>query len=355
MIFQPHDFIAYSVDAQRVSANLEQSYSAWLDAEREHLALPSTMFWAQKPPYEYLTSKSADGKTTSSHGARSAETEAAFEQFTEAKAAAEIRRKSIAAQVNERSRLARTRALRLPVLPEQPGRILRALDLNDLLGTDVLLVGTNAFLAYEMACGARFPTGAESTEDFDLTWCRDTKAALALMPPSAAAGAPPAAQRTSLLKALRTVDKTYRINPRKPYQALNAANYEVELLAAPSTHPVPQNQGFDPMATLTEQEWLLMGRPLSIVIATSDNHAAALAVPDPRYMALHKLWLGHKAERNPFKKDKDLRQGAVLMAAVQHRMQSSYPLNIDFVLDLPADLRPTFDAWCARTGFVPLA
>ena len=36
-----------------------------------------------------------------------------------------------------------------------------------LLGTDLMVVGTNAFIAYELAYGARFPTGNEKTEDFN--------------------------------------------------------------------------------------------------------------------------------------------------------------------------------------------
>ena len=138
----------------------------------------------------------------------------------------------------------------------------------------------------EAASGARFPTGNEETEDFDLAWCRGTRASLAPMrAPAVEQGG------RSLLGVLRHIDSTYTINKRKPYQAVNAAGYEVELLAAPSAHPLPKGESFEPMAALVEQEWLLEGRPLSAVVATLRGRACPLYVPDPRWMGLHKLWL----------------------------------------------------------------
>jgi hypothetical protein len=78
-----------------------------------------------------------------------------------------------------------------------------------------------------------------------------------------------------------------------------------------------------------------------------------MVVPDPRWMALHKLWLSDKPERNLLKKDKDRRQGNVLLDAVRFFLPTSHPINVDFVLDLPAELQPLFDRWCTETGFIP--
>jgi hypothetical protein len=348
MIFKQHDFIPFSVDAQRIAANLEQTYAAWLDAQKELNALPATMYWAAKADTEYLTYKTDSTDNGQSLGARSPETEARYASYVEDKATQKERTAKLLEQLNERATLYKSRALRLPVLSDQPGDILRALDLDELLGNDVLLVGTNAFVAYELACGVRFPTGSEATEDFDLAWCRDTKASLATMQPSTSG-----VKRKTLLKVIRSVDKTYRINPRKPYQAINSANYDVELLAAPSTHPLPKGEGFDPMASLIEQEWLLLGRPVSVVVATTRGHACPMVVPDPRWMALHKLWLSDKPERNLLKKDKDRRQGNVLLDASRYFLPTSHPMNVDFVFDLPAELQPLFNRWCAESGFIP--
>jgi hypothetical protein len=349
MPFHRHDFIAFSTDAQRLAANLEQTYSAWLDAQRHLATLPASMYWAAKAGTDYLTYKIDSADNGHSLGARCPETEARYATYIEEKAAATERANKLYTQLFERATLYKSRTLRLPVLADQPGAILRALDLEDLLGNDVLLVGTNAFVAYELACGVRFPTGSEATEDFDLAWCRDTKASLASM-----SAAPSGKPRKTLLKVIRSIDKTYRINPRKPYQAINSDNYEVELLAAPSTHPLPKEEAFDPMASLVEQEWLLLGRPVNVVVATAPkNHACPMVVPDPRWMALHKLWLANKPQRNPLKKDKDRRQGYVLLDAVRFFLETSHPMNVDFVFELPAELRSLFDQWSGESGFIP--
>jgi hypothetical protein len=236
-------------------------------------------------------------------------------------------------------------------MAEPQGRLLRALDLYGLLGHDVMVVGTNAFAAYETACGARFPAGNEATEDFDLAWCRGTKVSLASIAPPALHES--ARSRPSLLSVLKRIDGSYTINKRKPYQAVNDAGYEVELLAAPSTHPLPSNEVFAPMATLGEQEWLLRGTPVRCVVTTNKPAPCPLYVPDPRWMAVHKLWLSRKPERNPAKRGKDARQGEVLLDASRYFLLDSHPMDLDFVLELPPELRDLFTEWAQQSGFDP--
>jgi hypothetical protein len=250
--------------------------------------------------------------------------------------------------LTQRIALYKTRLFRLPVMPDLPATILRKLDVEELLGVDLVVVGTTAFSAYELACGVKFPTGNEFTEDFDLAWVRGTEASLVFT-----AGAPVRPRRKTLFAVLRSIDSSYRINRSKSYQAINDDNYEVELLAAPSTHPLPKEEAFSPMYSLFEQEPLTKGRPVSCVVATERGKACPLVVPDPRFMALHKLWLADKPERKAAKKDKDRRQGYVLLDAVRYFLQSSHPLNMDFVFELGDDLRPIFDRWCAQREFVP--
>ena len=89
-------------------------------------------------------------------------------------------------------------------------------------------------------------------------------------------------QQLKLMAVLQSIDASYRLNPKKPYQAVNSAGYEIELLV--------------------EQEWLLCGKAAFVVVATQRHRACPLYVPDPRWMALHKLWLAKKPERNAQKR-----------------------------------------------------
>jgi len=108
------------------------------------------------------------------------------------------------------------------------------------------------------------------------------------------------------------------------------------------------------MFSLIEHEWLLKGRPVAFVVATVRRRACPVYVPDPRWMALHKLWLSKKPERRESKKPKDRRQGEVLLDACRFFLRDNYPMDIDFVLDLPSELRDVFSAWATGSGYDPL-
>ena len=345
MSYAKSDFTPFSNDSQRISANLEQIYKTWLDARRQFDNMPVSMFWADKDGVDYLYIKSSSTDNGTSVGPRNPDTEKQLNEFIQTKEELKARIQSFDAVIQERAGL--YRRLRLPSLPDRQAEILRKLDIEELLGNDLLVVGTNAFVAYELFIGAKLPTGNEETEGFDLAWCRGSKVSLATL-----LGNQPSKTKT-LFGVLKSIDSSYRISPRKPYQAISSDGYEVELLAAPSTHPLPKNEAFDPMASLVEQEWLLKGTAVSVVVATVRGRAAPLVVPDPRWMALYKLWLADKPERRADKKDKDRRQGNVLLDAARYFLQTSHPLNIDFVLELPEELRLHFDRWCTDGQFIP--
>ncbi len=343
MKYEKNEFTAFSTESQRVRANLEQSYVAWADAKRELDALPASMFWKTVGDVQYLAIKDVSDSNAKTHGRRDAAGEERLALYSQEKDRLTARIRALDAQVSERAGL--YRRLRMPSILDRQAEILRRLDIEGLLGTDLMVVGTNAFIAYELACGARFPTGNEETEDFDMAWCRGSGASLA----SARQGD----HRKSLFACLRSLDASYTINPKKPYQAVNQVGYEVELLAAPSTHPLPSEVAFEPMTSLVEQEWLLKGQPISVVVATIKGRACPLYVPDPRWMALHKMWLAEKPERNIAKRGKDQRQGNVLLDAVHYFLADVYRLDVDFLMALPEELRPYFDRWCASRNFIP--
>lgn len=356
MAFDRAAFVPFSGDAARVAANLEAAYEQWRDARQELDAMPVSLYWQTKSSGEYLAVKRRSSDPGTTIGVRSPVTEAQLAEFTQRKA--DLKARVTQADTTIAERAAQYRALRLPPLPDRQAEILRALDIAGLLRHDLMVVGANAFIAYSLLCNARFPTGVEETEDFDLAWCRGSGVSLTHMtaPPATALATGPletARAPSSLMGVLQTIDGSFRLNPRKPYQAINAAGYEVELLMAPSLAPLPKGEAFEPMVSLHEQEWLLEGRPVAVVVATLRQRACPLYVPDPRWMALHKLWLADKPERNALKRPKDRRQGDVLLSACRWFLADSYPLDVDFVLALPAELRDLFTSWAKANGFDP--
>lgn len=69
--------------------------------------------------------------------------------------------------------------------------------------------------------------------------------------------------------------------------------------------------------------------------------------------APHKLWLSQKPGRNLQKKPKDARQGNVLLDATRYFLQATHPMDNDFVLALPDELRTVFNDWAATRSFDP--
>lgn len=55
-----------------------------------------------------------------------------------------------------------------------------------------------------------------------------------------------------------------------------------------------------------------------------------------------KIGLSKKLEPNPLKVAKEHRQGESLLMATANSLNSSYPIDIDFLLGLPEELTPIF-------------
>lgn len=321
-------FAAFTDEQRRVLVNLRQHYDVWIEARRAVAALPYDMTWKTASGRDYLYRVVDRKGNASSQGRRSPETEAAYASFKATKAALQERLDQGGRTLAETAAL--YRALRLPLLPSPAAAILREADLRGLLGTRLLVVGTNALAAYAIEAGGRLQGIPDETDDFDLAWSsRET---------------PP--EPHPVWTMLKAVDSTYTVNLERPFQARNASAYEVELLAAPSTRKTLAKRDQPRPFALPEQEWLLEGRSVDHVAVGRDGSPARLVVPDPRWFALQKLWLAAQGKRNPLKRPKDEKQGLGLLDVIATHMVQ-YPLDDAFAAALPAELVPFYARWNA--------
>jgi hypothetical protein len=316
----------FTDEQARVLVNLRQRYEVWRDAERAWRRLPYDLRRKRVGDYEYLYEiRDRSGNGTSR--ARWDETaERQLETYRAEKSALKQRRETARAAMEEGARLAR--ALRVPMLASAAGPILREADCRRLLDGELLVVGTNALLAYAHEAVAGLGLNDE-TEDFDLAW--------------AGAEQPDGSPVWDMLKA---VDPTFTVNTERTFQARNAAAYEVELLIAPSRAAKLGRRDNPRPIPLPEQEWLLLGQPVDQVVACRDATAARIVAPDPRWFALHKLWLSAQAKRNPLKRRKDREQGLGVLDAVAEAMPH-YPLDAAFAAEIPPELEPLWRNWRA--------
>lgn len=315
----------FSSEQERSLINLRQRYDAWIDAERDLTALPYDLRRKKIGEYEYLYEiydRSGNGKSL---GAWDNDKQSQFDEYREQKQSVKDRREGASTALSESSRIAR--ALRLPLLSADVGPILREADRRGLLGSHLLVVGTNAMAAYAIEAAGGFIGVPDETEDFDLAWAAEEEANDAIV-----------------WEMLKAVDPTFTINSERDFQARNAKAYEVELLVAPSRADTLAAKDRPKPVPLPEQEWLLPGRRVDQVVPCRDGTPARIVAPDPRWFALHKLWLGAQAKRNPLKRRKDTTQGNALLDAITEAMPH-YSLGDEFASELPDELIPFFEEW----------
>ncbi|QUL37608.1 GSU2403 family nucleotidyltransferase fold protein [Erythrobacter sp. JK5] len=320
----------FSAEQERALINMRQRYDAWIEAERELYTMPYDLRRKKVGDYEYLYEifdRSGNGKSL---GAWDDDKQSQLEEFKASKAALKERRDGARDALGESSRIAR--ALRLPLLSADAGPILREADRRSLLGSHLLVVGTNAMAAYALEAAGTFRDVPDETEDFDLAWTADEPE-----------------DGTQLWDMLKAVDPTFTINTEREFQARNAKAYEVELLVAPSRVETLAGKDRPRPVPLPEQEWLLPGRRVDQVVPCRDGSPARIVAPDPRWFALQKLWLGAQAKRNPLKRRKDTVQGAALLEAVAEAMPH-YSLGHEFVESLPDELVPYWEEWAKARG-----
>jgi hypothetical protein len=318
----------FSSEQERALINMRQRYEAWIDAERALFALPYDLRRKKVGAYEYLYEIDDRSGNGTSLGAWNVDRESQFDAYRATKSDAKARRDTAKEALAESSRIAR--ALRLPLLSSDAGPILREADRRGLLGSHLLVVGTNAMAAYAIEAAGSFVGVPDETEDFDIAWAAEEPANEALV--------------WDMLKA---VDPTFTINSERDFQARNAKAYEVELLVAPSLAQTLASKDRPKPVPLPEQEWLLPGRRIDQVVPCRDGTPARIVAPDPRWFALHKLWLGAQPKRNPLKRRKDVAQGNALLDGIAEAMPH-YSLGRDFSADLPTELGPYFEEWSAR-------
>jgi hypothetical protein len=318
----------FSDEQNRLLVNLRQRYEVWMAAEQELAAMPYDLRRKTVSALTYLYEIFDRGGNGKSLGRWNDAAETRFVDYQNRKAAAKERRDQTGSSLTESARL--YRALRLPLLSSDAGPILREADRRQLLGSQLLVIGTNAMAAYGVEAAGLIRDAPDETEDFDLAWTSEEQAG----------------SDTLIWDLLKAVDPTFATNTERDFQARNAKAYEVELLVAPSrVHTLNPKDQPRPLM-LPEQEWLLLGQTVDHVVGCRDGSPARIVAPDPRWFALHKLWMADQPKRNSLKRGKDRKQGIALLNAVAEAMPR-YPLDAAFEAQMPQELNPYYAAWKA--------
>ncbi len=316
------DFSELSLEQRRQMVDAQQLFAGWHPAAMQ-LASMGGLYWNTSHGRRYLYEK-REGKRRSLGRESSA--------LIERKAQHDRVSKELRTRLRPLNKRIETmapvnRAIGIARLPTIAARILRELDAEGLLGSHIIVAGTNALYGYEVAGGVRVGGEHVATGDADLLW--DTRQSLLL-------SATGVVRRQGLMSILRRVDSSFQT--AYGFNAQNSRGYIVDLI-------VPESEDFSqmrPNADLEAQpiggvEWLIQSPPFDQVIIGEDGIPLRMVVPEPRTFALHKLWVSSRRDRNALKRAKDRAHARIVAAIAQTYLNA--PLVLKQMPWLPSALK----------------
>jgi len=305
---------------RRVFIDTAHLYEAFLDTYKKSSSYAGGMHWKKSKGREYLfrsTDRYGYGKSL---GVRSTETEKIIDEFRKGKRDLKERMSILKERLKEQARFCK--AVMIQRVPRIVTSILRVLDQQNLLGKNIVVVGTNALYAYEALAGIFFDSKIMSTNDMDILWDIRPKLTLLVDDKTEPGG---------LLAILRKTDRSFELSSSQRFRAVNRHGYMVDLIKAEPKKVMtrePQRMGGPgdlEAIEIRNLQWLLSSPKFSQTVIGDDGYPSEMVVPDPRAFALHKFWLSSQKDREPVKKQRDRDQAMdVVRLVIQHLPQYAF-------------------------------
>jgi hypothetical protein len=304
-------FRELTAEQRRIAIDTAQLYEHLIELQTERQTLNGGLYWKNVAGHDYLVRVTDRTGGNRSLGPRSPETEEAYREFTETKRDLDVRIKSINEEVARQARFCVAASVNR--VPRLAADIIRSLDASGLLGSHLIILGSHAMYAYEMAAGVQLKAGLLQTEDLDTLL--NTKSEIELAGSTRSAG---------LLGILQNVDKTFKPQRKRSFRAVNAKGFMVDLIRAPIDSGglalTSIGSGNDLVAeSLRGLEWLTALALMTQIVIADNGFPVRFVVPEPRVFALHKLWVSLQPTRDPIKRKRDLHQAeAVVQLALDY-------------------------------------
>jgi len=314
-------FFKKMTDNQRqVFIDTVHLYEAFLDTYKKSRSYAGGMHWKKSKDREYLFRSRDRYGYGKSLGARSPETEKIIDEFRKTKRDLKERMYILKERLKEQARFCK--AAMIQRVPRIVTNILRMLVQQNLLGKNIVVIGTNALYAYEAAAGVFFDRPIMATKDMDILW--DIRPKLTLL-------ADDKTEPGGLLAILRKTDRSFELSSSQRFRAVNRHGYMVDLIKAEPKEMMTRElrrmggPGDLEAIEIRNLQWLLSSPKFSQVVIGDDGYPSEMAVPDPRSFALHKFWLSGQTDREPVKKQRDRDQAmGVVRLVIQHLPQYAF-------------------------------
>ncbi len=317
------------IDTQQVFEVLEGTRSTFSRSFR------GSMRWGERSGKRYLLRKQGDQER--SLGPENDETRERFDQFTKGRDRLQENMRRARERLEGFARV--NRALRLNRVPKTASKVLRRLADAGLLGSNVIVAGTNCLFLYESMSGVQLSQDLLATGDVDLLLDGRQRLRLSIWN----------TRPENILKLLQGADRSFDLVTEGGYRAANKEGYLVDLIYADgnSPHKMIQERGSRSVGDGSEPDlvgvaieglqWLMYAPKSEGVVIGEDGRPLRMWAPDPRAFALHKLWLSEREDRRPLSRRRDREQARVVAHLASHYMGMRFD---DEVLSaLPAALR----------------
>jgi hypothetical protein len=297
-----YSFREFQENQQRTLDQAVQASQAYLEARQASRPLKGGMHWKKIKGRQYLYQYRDRYGHGRSLGPRSPATEQLFQEFGRQRQEMTARLGRRRQQLAEAARFCR--AALIHRVPDPVVRILRRLEQEDLPGAPLMVIGTQALHAFEFAAGV-FIEAPKTSPFWSGAGHRLTLLAAAEIPPE------------KFLGLLARVDRSFRARPGDDLAAANKHGFLVRCLRPPAARSPQKMLIKDAMGVVVPAESgdlasLVNSPRFSQVVIGRRGEPVTMVVPDPRALALHKLWLSQQEDREPSQKIRDRCQAAAL-------------------------------------------
>ncbi len=309
-----YSFREFQENQQRTLDQAVQAHQAYREALEAIRPFKGGMHWKKIAGREYLYKYRDRYGHGHSLGPRSPHSEEIWADF------ARQRREAAARLGAQRERLAEAarfcRAAQINRVPDPVTRIVRHLTEGDLPGAPLMVIGTQALAAYEFAAGVFIET-PKASPCGPGAGSRLTLAAPARVPPA------------ELLARLRRADRSFQVLPGAAFVAVTKTGFRVSCVSPPTVQAphrirVKDAPGVTVPAEAGDLAALVNSPRFSQVVIGRHGDPVTMAVPDPRALALHKLWLSQQEGREPLDQARDRCQAVALAALIVRYLPQYY-------------------------------
>ena len=309
-----YSFREFIENQQRTLDQAVRAHQAYLEALKASRPFKGGMHWKKISGREYLYKYRDRLGHGHSLGPRSPNTEEIWADFARQRREAAARLATQRHQLSEAARFCR--AALINRVPDPVTRMVRHLTEGGLSGAPVMVIGTQALAAYEFAAGVFIETAKTSPG----RWGAGGGLTLA-----APAAVPPA----ELLARLHRADRSFQVLPSPGFVAVSKTGFQVRFVSPPTVRAphrirVKDAPGVTVPAGAGDLTALVNSPRFSQVVIGRRGDPVTMVVPDPRALALHKLWLSQQEDREPLAQARDRCQAVALAALIVRYLPQYY-------------------------------